>query len=124
VGAPRQEMEDPIDELQDLGLTLTQAADVLEWHDDRISNEREALGGQVVIRLMGFILGKPGLSRVASTRLRALGIAFAAGMNDLTGYQSMTQAAEKEGCSTKALSLISAEAGEALRLPLGPNRRG
>lgn len=117
-------MDDAIDELQDLGLTLTQAADVLEWHENRLADDREALGGQVVIRLMGFVLGKPGLSRVASTRLRALGVAFAAGMNDLTGYASMTQAAEKEGCSTKALSLISAEAGEALKLPLGPNRRG
>lgn len=117
-------MDHPIDELQDLGLSASQADDVLEWHNDRLADERESVGGQVVVRLMGFILGRPGVSRVASTRLRALGVAFAAGMNDLTGYASMTQAAEKEGCSTKALSLISAEAGQALKLPLGPNRRG
>ena len=116
-------MDQPIDQLQDLGLTVDQAEGVLDWHADRMGEDREALGGQVVVRLMGFILGKPGLSRVSNTRLRALGIAFAAGLNDLTGYPSLTQAAEKEGCSPKALSLISAEAGEALALPLGPNRR-
>jgi hypothetical protein len=112
-----------INELRDFGLTYDQAGEVYCWHEDRIADEREALGGQVVIRLMGFILGRPGVSRVANTRLRALGVAFAAGLNDLTGSTSLTQAAQKEGCSPKALSLITAEAGEALKLPLGPNRR-
>lgn len=116
-------MHDALDELQDLGLTRSQAEEVLDWHNDRLSDDREALGGQVVVRLMGFILGRPGESRVANTRLRALGVAFAAGLNDLAGYPSLTQAAKKEGCTPKALSLISAEAGEALALPLGPNRR-
>jgi hypothetical protein len=116
-------MDDAIDELRDLGLSVTMAEDVLEWHEERLLEEREALGGQVVVRLMGFILGKPGSSRVRDTRLRALGIAFAAGLNEIAGSGSLTQAAEKEGCSPKALSLVSAEAGEALALPLGPNRR-
>ena len=116
-------MNDAIDELQDLGLTERQAEAVLEWHEARVEDELESVGGQVIIRLMGFILGKPGESRVANTRLRALGVAFAAGLNDLTGSTSLTQAAKKEGCTPKALSLISAEAGQALKLPLGPNRR-
>jgi hypothetical protein len=116
-------MNDAIDELQDFGLTERQAEAVLEWHEARVEDELESVGGQVIIRLMGFILGRPGESRVANTRLRALGVAFAAGLNDLTGSTSLTQAANKEGCTPKALSLISAEAGGALKLPLGPNRR-
>jgi hypothetical protein len=116
-------MQELIDQLLDMGLTHSQVKDVLEWHYDLIAHEREAAGGAVVIRLLGFILGRPKESRVASTRLRALGLAFAGGLNQLTGYKTLTEAAQAEGCSTKALSLVAAEAGAELNLPLGPNRK-
>lgn len=116
--------EDALAELMDIaGLREQQAEDVLRWHEDRIMAERETIGGQVVVRLLGFILGAPGQSRVADTRLRALGVAFAAGLNGLTGYKSMTAAANGEHCSPKSLSLIAAEAADLLKLPEGPNRR-
>ena len=113
-----------LDELADLGLTEEQAEQVLEWHRDAVWLEVQNAGGVVVSRLLGFILGRPGSSRVASTRLRALGMAFAAGLNELTGCSSMTEAAKGEGCSPKALSLVAAEAAAYLGLPTGPNRKG
>lgn len=113
-----------LDELAELGLTEEQAERVLEWHRDAAWEEVQAAGGVVVSRLLGFILGRPGSSRVASTRLRALGMAFSAGLNDLTGCSSMTEAAKAEGCSPKALSLVAAEAADYLGLPAGPNRKG
>jgi hypothetical protein len=112
------------DELAELGLTEEQAERVLEWHRDAVWSEVQDAGGVVVSRLLGFILGRPGSSRIASTRLRALGMAFAAGLNDLTGCSSMTEAARGEGCSPKALSLVAAEAAAYLGLPAGPNRKG
>jgi len=113
-----------LDELAELGLTEEQAERVLEWHRDAVWQAVQQAGGVVVSRLLGFILGKPGESRVANARLRCLGVAFAAGLNGLTGASSMTEAARREGCSPKALSLVAAEAAAYLGLPAGPNRRG
>lgn len=112
-----------LDELAELGLTEEQAERVMEWHADQSWQDVQQAGGIVVSRLLGFILGKPGESRVANARLRSLGVAFAAGLNGLTGASSMTEAAKLEGCSPKALSLVAAEAAEYLGLPAGPNRR-
>jgi hypothetical protein len=112
-----------LDELADLGLTEEQAERVLEWHRDAVWQEVQQAGGVVVSRLLGFILGRPGESRVANARLRSLGVAFAAGLNGLTGASSMTEAAKREGCSPRALSLVAAEAAQYLGLPTGPNRR-
>lgn len=115
--------EDLVCELMDeCNLREAQAEAVAEWHEARTLAEVQAVGGTVVSSIVGFILGK-GESRVANARLRALGLAFAAGLNSLTGYPSMTAAAEAEGCSPKALSLVAAEAAKALGLPAGANRK-
>ena len=112
-----------LDELAELGLTEEQAERVLEWHRDAVWQDVQQAGGVVVSRLLGFILGKPGESRVANARLRSLGVAFAAGLNGLAGASSMTEAAKRERCSPRALSLVAAEAANYLGLPAGPNRR-
>jgi len=115
--------EDLVCELIDeCGLREAQAEAVAEWHATRVQAEVQAVGGTVVSAIVGFILGK-GESRVANARLRALGLAYAAGLNVLAGYPSMTAAAEAEGCSPKALSLVAAEAANVLGLPSGSNRK-
>lgn len=112
------ELDSPEDQLLEFGLTFTQAALVLEWHE-RTAKEDFAneFGERIAIVLRGIL--KPG-----NARLRALALAMAAGCNVIAEARTMREAAAKEGCSVEYISRLAADWAAELGLPDGANRRG
>lgn len=105
---------DQIDELVDLGLLECDALIVLDWHSNKIREERINAGGEVITRLLSYLLTKR--HKDNPLRIRVMGLAFGWGLEGLTGYETAEACARGEGCSSMAISRAAKEAREALSI--------
>ena len=102
---------DEMDQLLEFGLTVTQAANVLAWHEAEARKQSQVTGGVVVVRLLDYLF--KGHSD-ASVRLRLTALAFAFKLEHLAGYTSQAEAADVLGCSQQAISAACNQARKVL----------
>ena len=92
-------MDDDLEQLCDeLDLETSDAERILEWHH-RKNRESAREQTSTQLRIIVGALIWPG-----NLRVRALALAFAMGMNRLTGYQSLREASRMTGFSTAWIS--------------------
>jgi hypothetical protein len=101
-----------IDDLLEMGLTLSQIEEVVLWHDARVQEKKAEWGGMIITRLLSYLLTDR--HRDNTLRIRAIGLAFGWGLGGLTGHATAEAASIAECCSPMAISKAAKEAREAL----------
>ena len=113
VQTERMELDDCIEALLDAGLSDRSAETAGRWAFEAIADARGEAASDAAVRLLGILFdGKPG-----DVRKRAIGMAFAIGRPDLTGYLSLDQAGVGEGVSHTQVANWRNNMAKALGVP-------
>lgn len=100
------------DELQErFRLTADQARLVADWHRGELDHEDEHLQGHLVNRIVARLLER------GNIRLKAIGLAFAAGLNRLNGWPSERAAARDSGFTVASINSYKLSWIDYLELP-------
>jgi hypothetical protein len=114
-----QEIDGPVDELQDLfGLDGVTAAKVALWAEQRINREAEHRKARVLVRVAGAFLN------ASNPKLLSAGLAFASDLAVTAGLGNMQEWASQNGVSRAAVSKVAKKWQEELELPVASHMKG
>jgi hypothetical protein len=104
--------EEIIAELIDLAdLTEGQAEGIADWHKDKMAEERAALGGMALVRLLTWLMDG---HQTADMRLRVVATAYGLGLGHLTPFKNQEAAAKALKVGPMAVSDMAKRAKEAV----------